>query len=133
MVYKTANEKQTKALAKQIVGKLKPGDILALYGDLGSGKTTFVQGLAAALGVKATVNSPTFTFVKQYELLIHADLYRLKSAIDAETTGLFDYLGSPHHILVIEWPKVIERWLPAKTKKIYFKTTNETTREIIIN
>lgn len=133
MVYTTQSSLKTNKLGQQIAKTLKPGATLALYGELGAGKTTFVQGLAKGLGVKGSVNSPTFVMVKPYGRLVHVDLYRVKSVQDAESTGLRDYLGSPNHIVVIEWPEKIEEILPENTKRVYFKTKNETDREITID
>ena len=83
------------------------GVVIALHGDLGAGKTTFVQALAAALGVDRPVTSPTFTLVGEYPLpggrrLVHADLYRLKPGTDLESLGLDEYLDSGS-IVAIEW------------------------------
>lgn len=133
MVYKTKNAHETQSIATNLAVTLRPGDIVALYGDLGAGKTTFVQGLAKALGVKETVNSPTFLTIKPYGTFIHADLYRLKSKADVDTTGLEEYLGSSQYIVAIEWPEIIENLLPKKTKKIYFESKDDNTREITIH
>jgi len=133
MVYTTQSPQETKQLAKQFAKTLRPGDTVALYGALGSGKTTFIQGLAKPLGVNATVNSPTFVMVKPYGILVHADLYRVKSLEDLETTGLDDFLGSPAHIVVVEWPQLLENKLPPNAKRINFEFVNETTRKITID
>ena len=89
---------QTKKLANDIAKKLKGGEVLALSGDLGAGKTTFTQYLAKALGVKGNVNSPTFVLMKIYETkkkpirhLVHLDVYRLNSGDDLITLGLDEY------------------------------------------
>ena len=104
---------QTLDLGKQI-GQLAPSPFaIALKGDLGSGKTTFVQGLAKGLGVADTyyVTSPTFNIINEYPAkgirLCHLDLYRLGSADELEYIG-FDDLGGPEDIIVVAWPEFLE-------------------------
>lgn len=120
---------------------------MALSGDLGSGKTTFVQGLAKELGVKGKITSPTFVLMKQYTViqnaefrmqnvslkLIHIDCYRMKSVEDALGIGITDYLGQPDSICVIEWPEKIKKILPKNTIWIKFKHINESSRRISIS
>ena len=88
-VYNVASVEETWAVARQFADELKPGDIVCLEGDLGAGKTTFTQGLAAALGAKRAVTSPTFCLVVEHPtdkfLLVHMDLYRLHDADDVLT------------------------------------------------
>lgn len=133
MVYSSQSARETQKIAASVAESVKPGDTIALYGNLGSGKTTFVKGLAQALGVKAIVNSPTFVVIKHYGRLVHGDLYRLKTVADVESTGIYEFLGAKRHITVIEWPEVIEERLPEKTKRIFFKSINENQRTITIN
>lgn len=93
--------------------------ILALRGDLGAGKTTFVQGLALGLGIQEPVQSPTFVLFNNYnDLLFHFDLYRLKSADDFLNLGFDDYFYKG--ICAIEWPERIASLLPPKTVFIDF-------------
>jgi len=104
-------------------------------GDLGVGKTTFTQGLAEGLGIKDKIQSPTFVLLKQYEVhddisLIHADCYRLKSANDALSMGITDYLGKKDTICVVEWAKKIKRLLPKNTTYINFSHVDEHSRKI---
>jgi len=117
-------EKDTQKLAQQIAKKLKGGEILALSGDLGAGKTTFTQYLAKALGVKEHVNSPTFVIMRIYktsrhpfQFLAHVDAYRLDSENELEYLGLDQYIGQPHAITVIEWAEKIKKELK-KNKKV---------------
>jgi len=136
-------QKLAQKVAKEIVTKGYPS-VIALYGDLGAGKTTFVQFLAKALGIKERILSPTFTIIKMFYLprgrrmvsgfsvLIHIDTYRLKSAKDLLALGLKDIIKDKENIVVIEWPEKIEKYLPKNTKKIYFKTIGITTRKITI-
>ncbi len=93
----TKSEDDTRMLAIRVAMQLKPNDILGLTGELGGGKTTFVQGLAQGLKISKDfmVSSPTFTFINEYPcenlFLYHMDFYRLKDSRDAESLGLFDY------------------------------------------
>jgi tRNA threonylcarbamoyladenosine biosynthesis protein TsaE len=105
---------ETKALAQAIAGLLSGGDVVVLTGDLGAGKTTFVQGAALALGVTDPVASPTFTLVRQYRgarPIYHVDVYRLnriQEVIDLGVEELFD----PDGVTFVEWGDVIEGLLP---------------------
>ena len=100
------------------------GAVIALHGDLGAGKTTFVQALAAALGVNRPVTSPTFTLVGEYPLpgggrLVHADLYRLKPGTDLESIGFDEYLNSDD-IVAIEWAERAADALPPDAVHLHF-------------
>ena len=136
METKTSNSsEETKAFAKKIAKNLKPPGLIALYGNLGSGKTTFVQGIAAWLRIKKRVLSPTFVFIREYQLddsaiFYHVDLYRMDSAKDLETIGLSDILENKNALITIEWPEKIEKLLPDNTIKISFRTVEENTRKI---
>jgi tRNA threonylcarbamoyladenosine biosynthesis protein TsaE len=121
--------KDTKKLARKIAGKLRGGDVLALRGKLGAGKTTFTQFLSQSLGVKQDVKSPTFNIMhlhkiagskKKLRLLCHVDCYRLRSAQELEAIGLFDHLADPETITVIEWAEKIKTVLPPQTIWINF-------------
>ena len=98
---------ETWAAARRFADELKPGDVVALEGDLGAGKTTFVQGLAAALGAVRPVTSPTFCLVVEHPtdrlLLVHLDLYRLHGPDDVLDLGWEDYL-SRGAVMLVEWP-----------------------------
>ncbi len=94
------------ALGARIAGKLRAGDVVALSGPLGSGKTTLARAIIAALGHRGEVPSPTFTIVETYDLdppLVHADFYRLESPREAEELGLDDYREGA--ALIAEWPE----------------------------
>lgn len=128
----TVSTKETKKLAEQIAKDLKNKDVLALYGDLGSGKTTFTNYLVEALGIKARVQSPTFVIHRIYKdsklIVNHLDLYRIlnkEELLDMGIEEIFD-----EGITVIEWPELVEEILPQNTKRIYFKYVDENTREI---
>lgn len=102
----TTSREETIALGERLGSNLRAGDVLVLTGDLGAGKTQLTKGIAAGLGVKADVTSPTFTIEMVYEgadlPLYHFDLYRLDSADELEDTGIFDVLGSDG-VCAIEW------------------------------
>lgn len=130
----TNSPDETKALAADLAKKLKPGSVLALYGDLGSGKTCFVQGLAAALEVQSIVNSPTYTIINEYRgrlRLNHVDLYRVKSKAETEALGLSDLLEGDG-ITAIEWPETAESILPAAAIRVYFEFVDDKRRRISI-
>lgn len=114
---------ETWAVAREFAKTLKPGDVVCLEGDLGAGKTTFAQGLAAALGVPGRVNSPTFCIVQEHRgqvLLVHMDLYRLHGEDDVIAIGWEDYLAEGA-ILVVEWPERAGSLVPASAKRIIFR------------
>jgi len=135
----TKSAKQTQKLGEGLAYRLKGGEIIGLIGELGSGKTTFVQGLAKGLGIKKRVLSPTFIFVRPYNLfpipytLFHIDLYRIKTSEDAKDLGLEEIWSDPKNIVVIEWAEKIKDILPEKTIKIYFEYLGEKKRRIIIS
>ena len=114
--------------------------VVGLYGELGSGKTTFMKSVARAFGVEEIVTSPTFVIQKSYPLknkrfsnLYHIDAYRLTSGDDLLTLGWERVLGDPKNIIFIEWPEFISSALPASINTVMFETTDETTRDITIN
>jgi len=113
----THSPEETRSLASALAARLKPGDVLALHGDLGAGKTCFIQGLARALDVDQPVSSPTYTLVNEYKgtlPLYHIDLYRLRHADEALDFGLDEYLDGAG-ITAIEWAERAEQVLPART------------------
>jgi len=105
--YNVGSVEETWAVAKLFAAELKPGDVVALEGDLGAGKTTFVQGVAAALGARRAVTSPTFCLVVEHPtdtlFLVHLDLYRLHGPDDVLDLGWEDYLARGA-VLLVEWP-----------------------------
>ena len=128
-VYNVNSVEETWELAKTFAPELKPGDVVCLEGDLGAGKTTFTQGLAAALGVPGRVNSPTFCIVQEHRrlpssvsspsLLVHMDLYRLHDEDDVIAIGWEDYLAEGA-ILVVEWPDRAGSLIPPEARHIVF-------------
>lgn len=136
--FTTQNVRQTRQLAKRLAGKLKGGKVLALYGDLGSGKTTFVQGLARGLSIKKRILSPTFTLIRHYTLypkpytLFHIDLYRLEKKDETEGLGLEEIFANKNAIVVVEWAEKIKEILPEKRWDIKFEYLGENKRRITI-
>ena len=112
----TESAEETRALAAKLAAALPPDTTLALHGDMGVGKTTFVQGLAQGLGVTAQVTSPTFAIYSVHRgakcSLIHLDAYRLENERQIEPLLLEEFLVSPW-CLAVEWPEKIGAWLPA--------------------
>lgn len=121
---------QTEKLAIRLASLLQPQDLLTLEGDLGAGKTTFTKGLAKGLGIERTVNSPTFTILKQYEgrlNLNHFDVYRLENS--DEDIG-FDELFAEEAVSVIEWAQFIQDYLPEERLDIVIRRVSEEGREV---
>ena len=132
----TSSPEETKRLAERLAGLLKPGDILALEGELGSGKTQFVQGLARGLGVdkKSYVRSPSFTLLNEYHgriPLYHFDFYRLHHYSDLDTVGMDEYFEG-EGISIVEWANKFPGALPPKCIHIQFEIIDETHRAINI-
>ena len=133
MKRKTKNARETKALAKQILKNHPNHKIWLLYGDLGAGKTTFVKGLGRALGLRESqIKSPTFTFVVEFEPLIHYDLYRLDALDDLTLELLNEHLATGKRV-VIEWPEKIESHLTFPHLKIRFSHEGGDQRSIEIS
>ena len=111
----TTSAAETRALAAELAAVLPPDTALALHGDMGVGKTTFVQGLAQGLGVRGQVTSPTFAIYSVYPgsvaKLVHLDAYRLENELQLEELLLDEFLTSPW-CLAIEWPEKTGTWLP---------------------
>jgi tRNA threonylcarbamoyladenosine biosynthesis protein TsaE len=110
------------------------GEILALVGDLGSGKTTFMQGLGKTLGIERIV-SPTFILMRTYQsdkTIYHLDLYRLEKNVEQElkNIGATDFWGKPDNIVIVEWADRAREAFPQSTKWITFEVIDENTRKI---
>lgn len=108
--------------------------IIAFYGSMGAGKTTFIKALCEELGVEDVVNSPTFTIVNEYgradgEPLYHFDFYRIESLKEAIDIGLEEYFESGY-LCLLEWPEKIEELLPDNTLKVFIQEAEEGNREI---
>jgi tRNA threonylcarbamoyladenosine biosynthesis protein TsaE len=145
MEYITESAAHTKNLGKKIADSLIRGketrNIIALTGDLGSGKTTFTQGFCKALGIYDRIISPTFILIRKYEIpkdvkdfrsLYHVDLYRLEGKIEPELEGigLTDFWKDKDSIVLIEWAEKITKLLPEKTIWVKFEYLTENSRKI---
>lgn len=132
---KTKSVEETRGWARQWAENLEKGSVVALVGDLGSGKTSFVQGLAAGLGIpeKTAVSSPTFVLIHEYPggrlPLYHFDFYRLEKEEEALGLGLEEYFDG-EGISVVEWADRFKNLFPEKTRWIRLKRTGENEREI---
>lgn len=116
----TNSWQQTEALGKWLGSRLSGGEVIALFGPMGMGKTAFTRGIARGLGVADEISSPTFALVHEHEgrvPLYHFDMYRVDSWDDLYSTGFFDYLGSGG-VLVIEWSENIEGALPEDAVRV---------------
>ncbi len=129
------NSEETFLFGQNFANRLRPNSILALFGDLGAGKTTFVQGLARGLEIDGPVQSPTFVTLNLYEgtlPLFHFDLYRLKDGSDFFHLGFEEYFQKGG-VCAIEWPDRIASRLPPETIAISFQYANEGQRAVRIS
>jgi len=150
---------ETEKFAAEFVAKLEPkkdeATFVALSGELGSGKTTFVQCIARTLGVQENITSPTFVLIKSYQLpvlnspfekggvpisigtgdfkiLFHIDAYRLESGKELTKLGFEEIVANPNNIIFLEWPENVAEVLPEGVLRINFEFVNEETRKIIL-
>ena len=137
-IYQTNNAGETKKLGKSMarkilkLPKIKGAFVVALQGDLGGGKTTFVQGFAKGLGIKEKITSPTFVIMKKFKNFYHIDCYRIQKPEEILEIGFKEIISNPENIVAIEWPERIEKILPKNTIKIRFKFINKNTRKITV-
>lgn len=127
------SEKEMMNLGEEYAKQLTAPAVIELIGDVGAGKTTFVRGLAKALGIKESLSSPSFTISRAYAgtkyTLIHYDFYRLTDP-GLMSEDLSESITDPHAITVIEWGQSIADLLPENTKKITIKYVDENSREV---
>jgi len=137
----THSSEETQAVGRDFTKEIKPGAVIALYGNLGAGKTTFVQGFARGLGIKRRIISPTFIIVRTYQVtnhtswvksFYHIDLYRVRNEHDLQSIGLQEILQEKNVIVVIEWPEKSGLLLPEKRMNIRFETLGENERKITV-
>lgn len=120
--------------------------VVGLHGDLGAGKTTFVQAIGRALGIKDRITSPTFVLIKNYAIpqigkasprqwkkLVHIDCYRLEKLEELGKLSWSELIADQSNLILIEWPERVEKILPAETIKINFEILGETERKIVYN
>lgn len=135
MEYFSHSEAETSKIGYELASKLTPGDVIAMYGDLGAGKTAFVRGLAEGLGLDARVSSPTFTIVNEYMgkiPLFHFDMYRLSDADELFEIGWEDYL-TRNGVCVVEWSENVEEAFYNDTIRVYIEKTGDSSRKIKID
>ncbi len=131
----TASPEETISLGKKMAKSLKRGDVVSLIGELGSGKTTLIQGICNGLGVKGYVTSPTFVMVNIYQGKVpvyHLDLFRLRGVQDLEGIGYEDYVYG-QGVCLIEWGEKIRGLLPLTRIEVQLKRLGPGERRITIN
>ncbi len=145
--YITNSDEETRDLGEKIgrdilkkVGRTETGQIIALKGDLGAGKTTFMQGVAKGLGIKKKILSPTFSLMKKFKInsnpksfLYHFDCYRFESEKEVLDLGFEEIISNLNNIIFIEWPEKIKGVLPKNIINIIFKNLSENIRELEIS
>jgi len=132
MTHFSHNEQETKQIAQEFAQTLKGGEVVFLSGELGSGKTTFVRGVAEYFGFEKPVRSPTFTIVNRYPIsgktihqILHIDFYRIEQPSEIVPLALEDELHEPQTVTFIEWPSIGESAKIEPTHRIELKRTNE--------
>ena len=127
---------ETIAFGQRLADNLGPGDVVALHGELGAGKTCLVKGIARGLGVTQDVTSPTFTIVHEYRggrlHLVHVDLYRLDTPQQAAAVGIEDHFYG-EAVTVIEWAEKISQLLPPRTINVRLEWRGENGRAIVVS
>ncbi len=132
MTVETHSVSETEALGERLAKCLSSGSVVALYGDLGAGKTALVRGMARGLELTESVSSPTFTIVNEYPghpALFHFDLYRLKNAEELYAIGWEDYLDRDG-VCVVEWSENAPEAFPEDTVRVYIDRLGDTDRRI---
>ncbi len=133
-VYISNSPEETKQIAVDLGKKLNDGDVVAMFGGMGMGKTAFTHGLALGMGIDdKQVSSPTFALVHEYgdkKKLYHFDMYRIESWDDLYSTGFFDYIDL-NGILAVEWSENIENALPENHIRVEFEKGHTDTQRII--
>jgi tRNA threonylcarbamoyladenosine biosynthesis protein TsaE len=134
-IFVTDNSDQTQKLGRDFAKVLEKGDIICLYGELGSGKTTFVQGLAKGLGISSRIISPTFIIMRSHKLKLgmfyHIDLYRIESEKNIESLGFKEVINDQRNIIAIEWAEKLGSLSPQKRIDIKFFHKDNHVREIL--
>ncbi len=135
----STSQSQTKQIGTKLAKTLKGGEVIALFGNLGAGKTVFTKGIAESLGIGKKITSPTFLFMKSYPALVnkrsiilhHLDLYRVETKIDIKNLAL-EEIFAPNSIVVIEWAEKLGKNLPKKRIDVTIKIEDEKTRKVTI-
>lgn len=131
------NTGQLHEIARAIAPIIQSAPIVAFYGEMGAGKTTFIRALCEEMGIVGAVNSPTFSIINEYEteqgdIVYHFDFYRIKSMEEAFDFGYEEYFSSGN-ICFIEWPELIEPLLPEKLTRIHIQVLPDETRNIRVH
>ena len=134
--FKSDAPARTAELARRLAGVLRPGTVICLDGDLGAGKTLFVQNLAASLGVQGEVTSPTFNLMNLYEdgrlPLVHFDLYRLEQEYELDEIGFYDYVENPDGLVLIEWAEKFPEFLPEDHIALQIQRTDVENERVLV-
>ena len=133
MEVETTSPEETEAIAARVAERLKPGDVVTVSGELGSGKTTFVRGACRALGVTQPVTSPTYTIGHRYTgrvTVSHLDLYRFAEVSEADWGAIEPYFDGA--ICFVEWPEAAEGQLPPPRLRVRLRHVDETRRGIVL-
>ena len=133
-VFASGSPRETEELGARLARRLSGGQVVAMFGGLGMGKTAFVRGMAQGRGLSAEVSSPTFALVHEYggtPPLVHFDMYRVSGWDDLYSTGFFDYLDMGC-MLAVEWSENIEAALPDDAIRVEFSAVGENERQITI-
>ena len=135
MMSVTKNEEETYKLAKDIAAKVKNGGFVCLFGDLGTGKTTFTKGIAKALGIDHfSIKSPTYTYIREYKekKLYHIDLYRIEEIDELLLLEIQEIQSNKNSIIIVEWADRIKNHLPENRIDICLEYLDENSRKITI-
>ena len=136
----TNTYEETRKVGVDFADHLHGGEVITLEGELGAGKTTFMQGLAKGLGIANNIISPTFIIMRRYvlplgrrvKMLYHIDLYRITQEKDIIDLGLPELMGDPENIVAIEWPEIMAGVLPENTIRIKIVYSGDTQRTLTI-
>ncbi|MFP6583476.1 MAG: tRNA (adenosine(37)-N6)-threonylcarbamoyltransferase complex ATPase subunit type 1 TsaE [Candidatus Hydrogenedentota bacterium] len=135
LALETTAPEQTQAIGRALADFLMPGTVVALFGNLATGKTCFVHGVGEGFGVAEPVNSPTFTLVNEYHgthTIYHLDLYRLTTAAELYDLGYEDILDAPDAICLIEWAERARTVLPKQHVRVRLEHAGEDARKITV-
>ncbi len=140
ITFTTENSRETYQLGQALAQSFAGGEVLALLGDLGAGKTCLTQGIAQGLGIKQKINSPTFVIMKVYNIkgragikkFCHIDAYRLNSHQDLVAIGALDYLNRADTVTVIEWAEKVKKIWPQGTRIIKIEHRKKDSRKITL-
>ena len=139
----TNSSEETQLFAEKLAQDMHGGEVICLYGDLGYGKTTFIQGFARGLGLDGRIISPTFIIMRSYQALskkqtlgfktfYHIDLYRINKEQEIIDLGLNEIMNNSENIIAIEWPEKMGKLLPKNRIDIIFEYLEEDKRNIVI-